>query len=184
MTLIPITIKPVTAQQLPQLVELDKLCLQGFWNLDSYKKELESPNSTLLVVSLDGENDPDFVVGMGCFWAILEEAHITVLAVHPDYQGRGIGKLILGALLRNARERNLERATLEVRESNEVALSLYQKFGFKIAGKRKGYYQKTGEDALILWRNDLAKPDFEENLSKIIENSTKRQGLYLADSNP
>ena len=164
MSLIPITIEPVKAEQLPQLVELDRLCLQGLWTLDGYHKELESPNSTLLVVSFGVPEAKESIVGMGCFWAILEEAHITILAVHPDYQGWGLGQLILSALLRDAKERSLERATLEVCDSNKVALSLYEKFGFKIAGRRKGYYQKTGEDALILWRNDLAKSEFEDAL--------------------
>jgi ribosomal-protein-alanine N-acetyltransferase len=164
-TLIPITIEPVKAEQLLQLVELDRLCLQGLWTLDGYQRELDSPNSTLLVVSFVGQETKESIVGMGCFWAILEEAHITILAVHPDFQRQGLGQLILSALLRDAKERNLERATLEVRDSNEVALSLYEKFGFKIAGRRKRYYQKTGEDALILWRNDLAKSEFEDALN-------------------
>jgi ribosomal-protein-alanine N-acetyltransferase len=149
---------------LSQLVELDEICLQGLWTLDGYRREWEGPNSTFLVVSLKEDGAKERVIGMGCFWAILEEAHITVLAVHPDHQGKGLGSLILSALLRNAKERNLERATLEVRDSNGVALSLYEKFGFRIAGRRKGYYQKTGEDALILWRNDLARAEFEVTL--------------------
>jgi ribosomal-protein-alanine N-acetyltransferase len=97
---------------------------------------------------------------MGCLWAILDEAHITILVVHPDYQRQGLGQAMLLALLQVASDRGLERATLEVRASNQPALSLYQKFGFKIAGRRRRYYKDTNEDALILWRGDLQQPDF------------------------
>ncbi|MBR8828477.1 MAG: ribosomal protein S18-alanine N-acetyltransferase [Gomphosphaeria aponina SAG 52.96 = DSM 107014] len=163
---IKITVKPLTAEQLPQVVALDNLCLGGLWSLEGYQRELASPNSTMLVLSVPTLTPPkEKIIGLGCLWAILEEAHITILVVHPDYQGQGWGKLLLSSLLQNARERQLERATLEVREGNEVALSLYQKFGFKIAGKRRGYYEKTGEDALILWRGDLAQPTILESLT-------------------
>jgi ribosomal-protein-alanine N-acetyltransferase len=161
LSLLELQLKPLEAGQLNQVVELDQICLGGLWSLDGYRREIESPNSTLLAISLSS-NREEKLIGLGCLWSILEEAHITILAVHPDFQGRGLGKLLLFSLLQDAVKRQLERATLEVSEHNQVALSLYQKFGFKIAGQRKGYYQKTGEDALILWRGDLAKPEFQE----------------------
>jgi len=103
---------------------------------------------------------------MGCFWSILEEAHITILAVHPLYHGQGLGKAILYSLLRTATDIGLERATLEVRDSNYVAISLYQKFGFKTAGRRRGYYKDNNEDALILWLSELQQPHFLKNLDQ------------------
>ncbi|MGQ4648557.1 ribosomal protein S18-alanine N-acetyltransferase [Lyngbya aestuarii] len=108
---------------------------------------------------------PRPLLGLGCFWSILEEAHITILAVHPDYRRRGLGRLLLYALLREARNHQLERATLEVKPSNQVALSLYHKFGFTEAGRRLKYYKDTGEDALVLWRGGLQTPEFEEMLT-------------------
>jgi ribosomal-protein-alanine N-acetyltransferase len=101
---------------------------------------------------------------MGCQWAILDEAHITLVAVHPDYQQQGLGQTMLLTLLSRARQRGLERATLEVKASNKPATSLYQKFGFQVAGRRRGYYQQTGEDALILWLNRLQYPQFTQTL--------------------
>lgn len=165
-SLLEIKLEQLKQKQLKQVVALDRLCLGGLWSLEGYQKELDSPNSTLLVLSIKSTNglDPD-IIGFGCFWAILEEAHLTILAIHPDYQKQGLGQLLLYALLRDAFKRGLQRATLEVRESNRSALSLYQKFGFKIAGRRKGYYQKWGEDALILWHADLGKPEFESFLA-------------------
>lgn len=117
------------------------------------KEDLTSPSSQSLI-------------GIGCLWSILEEAHITILAIHPDYQGQGFGQALLYALLKSAYQRKLEWATLEVRSSNLTAISLYQKFGFQEAGRRRGYYQESGEDALILWRGGLQKPEFEQDLDR------------------
>lgn len=160
------------------MVELDKLCFGGLWTLEGYQRELNSPNSDLLVLLPDGErgsggageetpipNPKSQILGVGTLWAILEEAHITILAVHPDYRRQGFGQLLLLSLLVKARQRGLERATLEVRISNQAALSLYEKFGFRVAGQRRGYYQDTGEDALILWLSGIQYPQFAENLA-------------------
>jgi ribosomal-protein-alanine N-acetyltransferase len=146
-----VNIKTLTEKELDQVLELDNLCFSGLWSLDGYKREIESPNSCLLILTINiDENEK--VIGLGCFWAILDEAHLTILAIHPDFQGQGLGKLLLGKLLEEAENRSLERATLEVGENNKKALNLYQQFGFKEAGRRKKYYKKTEEDALILWK--------------------------------
>ncbi|MEG5141058.1 ribosomal protein S18-alanine N-acetyltransferase [Microcoleus sp. A6-C6] len=108
---------------------------------------------------------PPTLIGLGCLWAILEEAHITILAIDPRFQGRGLGQALLWALLKSACDRQLERATLEVRSSNLAAVALYNKFGFKEAGRRKGYYEDTGEDALVMWRSGMEKPEFKEYLA-------------------
>jgi ribosomal-protein-alanine N-acetyltransferase len=151
MVLDVIKIKPLTEEELTDVLELDNLCFGGLWSLDGYKKEIESPNSCLLILTINIE-ESEKIIGLGCFWAILDEAHLTILAIHPDFQGQGLGKLLLGKLLEEAENKNLERATLEVGENNNKALNLYQQFGFKEAGRRKKYYKKTGEDALILWK--------------------------------
>jgi [ribosomal protein S18]-alanine N-acetyltransferase len=194
MSLLELKLNPPQIEQLDRIVDLDKSCLGGLWSLEGYQKELTSPNSSLLVLSIPTANvqtnskqkeeaslssvssssvsslstnaiaNKEQIIGCGCFWAILEEAHITLLMIHPDYQGLGLGQLLLYSLLKDAYKRQLERATLEVRVSNEVAISLYKKFGFQIAGRRKGYYQTTGEDALILWRGDLHRSQFEQDL--------------------
>ncbi|EDX84866.1 acetyltransferase, GNAT family [Synechococcus sp. PCC 7335] len=98
------------------------------------------------------------LLGVGCLWAILEEAHITTLAIDPKYQGQKLGLWLLAQLLQKAYKRGLTRATLEVRATNKRALSLYQKFDFKEAGIRKRYYA-DGEDASILWRTGLQTKD-------------------------
>jgi [ribosomal protein S18]-alanine N-acetyltransferase len=97
-------------------------------------------------------------------WAIADEAHITLLAVHPDYRRQGLGQALLIEMLASAWRRELNWATLEVRVSNQTAIALYQQFGFQEAGRRKRYYQDNDEDALILWRNGLRHPDFAQGL--------------------
>ncbi|NJK37059.1 MAG: ribosomal protein S18-alanine N-acetyltransferase [Oscillatoriales cyanobacterium RM2_1_1] len=159
-----LNLQPLQTEHLLAAVELDQSCLGGLWTLEGYRRELESPNSDLLGWIRSTDPGTQSIVGLGCLWAILEEAHITLLAIHPDYQGQGLGQAMLYALLHSAWQRGLERATLEVRASNQPALSLYEKFGFNQAGRRKAYYQNPSEDALILWRNGLHYPDFLETL--------------------
>lgn len=158
-------LKPIAPQMLGAVLELDHLCFGGLWTLEAYQRELNSPNSVLLGLSPPAPPAPPApLLAMGCLWAILDEAHITILAVHPHYQRQGLGQAILLALLQVAADRGLERATLEVRASNQPALFLYQKFGFKIAGRRRRYYKDTNEDALILWRGNLQHPEFYNTL--------------------
>ncbi|TAE60708.1 MAG: ribosomal-protein-alanine N-acetyltransferase [Nostocales cyanobacterium] len=168
-------IQSLSLEHLSSLTELDKACFDGLWTMEGYKRELESPNSHFL-----GIFSPfaDELLGMACFWSILEEAHITILAVHPQYQNQGLGQALLYSLLKTASEVGLERATLEVRVSNKGAISLYQKFGFKTAGKRPRYYKDNDEDALILWLSDLQYPKFEQTL----DNWYKMVGDRLARS--
>ena len=152
-------IKPAIAESIPEILALDQLCFNGIWSEDGYRREIESDKSTLLTLLVE-DNDKFKIIGIGCYWSIVEESHITLLGVHPDYHRQSLGSLLLYILLKDALDKKLERATLEVVSSNNVAISLYKKFGFKVAGTRKNYYPKTGEDALILWRNDLDKPEF------------------------
>ena len=172
-------LQPLTPELLPAALVLDQLCFGGLWTLEGYQRELDSPNSELLVLqkkqksqnqlgepnTLKSSVEADPLLGLGCFWAIVDEAHITIVAVHPNYQGQGLGQALLYALLEKARQRGMERATLEVRASNQPALLLYEKFGFREAGRRRRYYEETGEDALILWRGGLQSPEFGQALT-------------------
>ncbi|MBD2209098.1 ribosomal protein S18-alanine N-acetyltransferase [Calothrix sp. FACHB-156] len=155
-------LQSLTSDDLSAILELDKACFGGLWTVEGYQRELDSPNSVLL--GLFSPASSLSLLGMGCFWSILEEAHITILAVHPQYHCQGLGQALLYSLLKTASDRGLERATLEVRASNLAAISLYQKFGFKTAGRRRRYYQDNGEDALILWLPELQYPQFQTTL--------------------
>ncbi len=152
--MINIAFREVNLDDLNSLLDLDQRCLGGMWAVKSYQQEIENSCSHWLVLTVA---EKDQIIGAGAFWAVLEEAHITLLMIDPDFQGQGFGFLLLQNLLRKAVILQLERATLEVNVNNHKAIALYQKAGFQVAGRRKGYYQETGEDALILWQNHLEK---------------------------
>lgn len=162
MNIANLELQHLNTSHLDMILEVDRACFGGLWTIDAYERELNSPNSDIIGIIKSPTSIP--LLGLGCVWSILEEAHITILAVHPQYQRQGLGKLLLYGLLQVAHERGLERATLEVRASNQPAISLYEQFGFKTAGRRKRYYQDNGEDALILWRGDLQQPSFPQQL--------------------
>ncbi|HIK45227.1 MAG TPA: ribosomal protein S18-alanine N-acetyltransferase [Leptolyngbyaceae cyanobacterium M65_K2018_010] len=177
----------------PALVELDRRSLGGLWSETGYRREIESPNSCLRVLSQPNQDSGSHpsaaqmtgmeIIGLGCYWAILDEAHITVLGVDPRYQRRGLGQWLLVQLLVAACQQGLKRATLEVRASNQVALNLYESFGFEPLGNRKAYYP-DGEDALILWQNSLKNSTFQENLRirRIASaNRLRQQGWQILD---
>lgn len=139
---------------------LDQTCFGGLWTEKGYQREIDSPNSRLLLLKPDcGEP-----LGLGCVWFILEEAHITLLGIHPDYRRQGLGQFLLLTLLQSSIAYGSKWATLEVRASNYPAQALYQLFGFVTIGRRKRYYTDTREDALILWNKELQKQSFHYNL--------------------
>jgi ribosomal-protein-alanine N-acetyltransferase len=150
-----------TTEHLTAIGHLDQVCFGGLWTQDAYEREIASSSSDLLVLLAPGSSSHGSppVIGIGCTWAILEEAHITLLAIDPACRRRGLGQWLLYHLLVRAQQRQLEWATLEVRPSNQGAIRLYEKFGFKVAGRRRRYYS-DGEDALILWSNQLPHQDF------------------------
>ena len=161
-------LKPLTPDLLPAVVELDRRCFGQLWTLAGYQRELASPNSEILILSVDpgpALSPSSTIVGLGCYWAILEEAHVTILAIDPVYHYQGLGQLLLCQLLHSAQRRGLERATLEVRASHRAAIALYTKFSFREAGLRKNYYPDNQEDALILWLGGLHHLDFPQRLA-------------------
>lgn len=170
-------IKSLTPSKVPEIVALDQLCLGGLWTAEAYLREIDSPNSTLMILQLQDhqvEDHKEQIIGMACLWSIVDEAHITLLGVHPDYRRQGLGQLLLFTLLEDAIARQLKWATLEVNENNLGAINLYQKYGFKVAGKRKGYYQPVGEDALVLWLKEIELPEFQSNLARWQQESRDR----------
>lgn len=121
------------------------------WSQGTFYSELLENQFAYYLVAKEGES----LVGYGGMWIILDEAHITNVAVLPEYRGRGLGEGLLRALMGAALCQGARKMTLEVRPSNNRALNLYKKNGFVVRGVRKGYYQ--GEDAYIMWKDDLAK---------------------------
>lgn len=167
-------VSPLSTQDLADAVALDLQVFDGWWSLQGYQQELDRLSSTLLGLRVRQEaSNPAIphdetvsslpLVGIGCLWRIEDEAHITMLGIHPQSQGRGLGQALLTSLLTLARLEQANRATLEVNVANSAAVKLYQKLGFKTAGRRPHYYD-NGEDALILWQGSLQTPQFQQSL--------------------
>ena len=100
----------------------------------------------------------------------MDEAHITTLGVASQYRGQRIGEQLLIALLEQAMRHNARRATLEVRKSNLVAQQLYIKYGFRTAAVRRGYYTDNGEDALVMWVDNLSTREYGDKLDELKQN--------------
>ncbi|MBC7335045.1 MAG: ribosomal protein S18-alanine N-acetyltransferase [Clostridia bacterium] len=136
------------ASHLDQVLQIERVSFPTPWSRQAFLSELyHNDFAHYYVCLLDGR-----VVGYAGMWVILDEAHVTNVAVHPQYRGQQIGQRLLAYLLGEAAGRGAARITLEVRPSNQPAQHLYQKLGFKPVGVRKGYYTDTHEDAIIMWR--------------------------------
>lgn len=130
--------------------EVSNLSLEESWNIDSIEKELSNKLAKYLV-ALHG----DKVIGFVGMWIVFNEGDITNVAVHPDYRKQGVGNLLIDNLITLCKENNINSLTLEVRESNIPAQSLYKKHGFKEEGVRKNFYNNPKENAIIMWRHDI-----------------------------
>ncbi len=130
------------------MARLDKECFSMPWSLQAFRDELSKNDAAFYLVAIVS----DEIIGFAGLWGILDEGHITNVAVHPDFRKKGIGALMLAKLIELSCEAGITSHTLEVRRSNEAAIDLYKKFDFKIGGIRKEYYSDNLEDALILWR--------------------------------
>ncbi len=119
------------------------------WSKEAYEKEISNPLANYRVITFE-----DQVVAYGGFWKIIDEADINNIAVKKEFRGMGFGKMLMNALIEDAKSQNIKAMTLEVRVSNESAIALYKKLGFKEAGIRKNYYSDK-EDALIMWLEEL-----------------------------
>lgn len=155
----PILVRPMRERDLLGVVEVDREAFPTHWSLRSFREELENRSALYLVAERRGR-----ILGFAGMWLLHDEAHITLLGVRRDLRRRGIATLLLAELLRRAIDLGAVRATLEVRVSNIAARGLYAKFGFTQHGLRPKYYCDTGEDALILWLDDLATSGYQERL--------------------
>jgi len=102
------------------------------------------------------------IIGFAGLWLMVDEAHITTIAIHPDYRRRGLGELLLVNLIDIAYTIGAKWVTLEVRVSNTTAQNLYRKYGFREAGVRRRYYSDNQEDALIMWTDEINSPSYKQ----------------------
>ena len=118
------------------------------WSMRAFVSEITENDCAHYFVMRNGRQ----VVGYVGMWLILDEGHITNIAVHPSWRRRGIGTRLLKAIAAHAYRQGARRMTLEVRRSNYKAQALYEKFGYSVVGVRPKYYLDDGEDALIMWK--------------------------------
>jgi len=147
-----ILFEKMTVDDLDRVLEIEKLSYPTPWSRRAFESELrENAYAHYFVARQGGE-----VVGYIGMWVILDEAHITNIAVHPAFRRCGIGEALMRFSFDKARELGASRMTLEVRVSNLPAQTLYKKLGFQERGLRKGYYTDANEDAIIMWKDDLS----------------------------
>lgn len=143
-----IIIKEMTEEHIDDVLEIEKISFTTPWSKDSFVVEItQNMLAKYVVAEVDGK-----IVGYGGIWLIIDEGHITNIAVHKDYRGLGVSKKIIEGLINVCSQRNIRAMTLEVRKTNEVAKNLYKQYGFKEYGIRPKYYADNNEDAIIMWK--------------------------------
>ena len=120
------------------------------WKRDDFWREAKNELATYIVGELDGK-----IVAYAGAWVSFNQAEVMSVAVDPKLRGQGLGTLLFGELIRAVKARGATAITLEVRPSNAAAIKLYENFGLRSAGRRRGYYLDNGEDALIMWNTKL-----------------------------
>lgn len=132
-----------------RIAEMEQVCFpEEPWSLAAvWEDVMQNQRSFYLVGEIEGR-----IIGYAGVWKILEEGHITNVAVDPEYRRRHIGETLMKVLIRETEKLGVEKWTLEVRRSNSGAISMYENLGFKVEGIRPEYYENNGEDALIMWR--------------------------------
>ncbi|MGN1385331.1 MAG: ribosomal protein S18-alanine N-acetyltransferase [Bacillus sp. (in: firmicutes)] len=144
-----VSIRLMEEQDLDAIMEVETQCFTLPWSREAFYNELHQNRfAHYLVLEEDGK-----VIGYCGAWLVVDEAHITNIAVLPAYQGKGFGEVLLSSMIAECKERAIERMTLEVRASNHVAQGLYKKLGFAEGAIRKNYYSDNQEDAIVMWVN-------------------------------
>lgn len=162
--------------------EIEREIFSTPWPRNAYYRELASRSSAhYIVLRQEGvvERPPAYnvadldmsIIGYGGMWRMYDEAHVTTIGVRLDVQHRGYGRVLFAGLVQAAYDMGAKWVTLEVRTSNDNAMHMYETFGFKVIGRRKGYYTDNGEDAIVMWSDSIHSPRFrrayESNLERI-----------------
>ncbi len=162
--------------------EIEREIFATPWPRNAYYRELASRASAhYVVLRQETEFEPppphrsaDFdnsIIGYGGMWRMYDEAHVTTIGVRHDLHHRGYGRIVFAGLVQAAYDMGAMWITLEVRTTNDNAMRMYESFGFKVIGRRKGYYTDNGEDAIVMWSDSIHSPRFrrayEANLERI-----------------
>lgn len=159
-----IEITPMRRRHIRGVMAIERQVYPRPWSPSLFLSEIHAGRTRTYLVAVQGTA----VIGYGGVMCYAEEAHVTTIAVDPEQQRRKIGTRVLYELIKEAREMGAASVSLEVRMSNWGAQRMYGKFGFRPVGVRKNYYQETGEDALVMWADDIRTSAYSRLLDRII----------------
>lgn len=145
-----INIRRMDESDLDKVYSIEKATFSIPWSYESFLDTLKLPQTIYLVAEFQGD-----IVGYLGIWKVLDEGNITNVAVKEDLRKKGIGHLLISEGIRIAKNEGIKDLTLEVRESNIYAISLYEKNGFENVGIRPGFYERPKEDAVIMWKRNI-----------------------------
>ena len=140
-------IERMRREDLDEVLAIERASFTMPWSRGAFLYEMQQNRVARCWVAREDDNH---VAGYLCLWEVADEVHITNVAVRPNARRQGIARSLLSSVLDNARARAFKIVVLEVRPSNHHALTLYESFGFRVVGRRHGYYYDTGEDALVM----------------------------------
>jgi [ribosomal protein S18]-alanine N-acetyltransferase len=185
-TSIPYRVEAMAVGDLDAVMAIEQVAHAAPWPASAYRHELEQNDLAHYIVLLPGDGDAGntnglrsrllgwlrrprggrAVIGYGGFWLMAGEAHISTIAVDPEWRGMGLGELLLLELIERAIDLKAEMVTLEVRISNTTAQNLYSKYQFEITGTRKRYYRNNNEDAHIMTVEGVQSPAYRSFLDE------------------
>ncbi|HWR65319.1 MAG TPA: ribosomal protein S18-alanine N-acetyltransferase [Bellilinea sp.] len=149
-------IRPMELKDVARVREIDVASFTLPWPERSYRFEIqENPASRNFIVEVASDGQNPVVAGMIVMWFIIDEAHIGTIAIDTPYRRLGLGRLLLAESLLDAYRSGIQQSFLEVRRGNQPAITLYEQFGFQVAGIRPRYYKDNGEDALLMTLSPL-----------------------------
>jgi ribosomal-protein-alanine N-acetyltransferase len=158
----PISIESMRPEDIPSVMNIEKRCYTSPWHKNAYQTEISNPSATYIIA-----RKHDRIIGYAGMWVIMDEAHITTIAVEPDFRRKHIGERLFAALIEEALFRGANRASLEVREHNKSAQNLYVKYGFREAALRKAYYTDNYENAIVMWVDNMRSAKYREKLDEL-----------------
>ena len=144
--MLPHAVEPMRPEDLDEVLAIERASFSMPWSRGAFLYEIQQNR----VARCNVMREAGIVVAYLCLWEIADEIHITNVAVRPSHRRRGLARMLLAGALAEARARDIRLVVLEVRPSNREAIALYESFGFRVKGRRRGYYYDTGEDALVM----------------------------------
>jgi ribosomal-protein-alanine N-acetyltransferase len=156
-------IEEMTLEDISVVQEIEREIFLTPWPRNAYRRELLQNKMASYIVL----RDRDEIIGYAGLWKMHDEAHVTTVGVRRADQGRGYGMALMVALIDRAYALNSRWMTLEVRASNYGAMAMYEKLGFKVIGRRRGYYTDDGEDAVVMWSDSMLAPAFQERVNQL-----------------